>query len=120
MHDGFTNGESRWIVGVENAPPIRVNLVHVVAIPERMRAVRPHDVSDLDPRRIRLRHVLAQSVSNVDPESVDTVVSPKAYGLPEVLTNLLVLPIKIRLFGRETVEVPLAVADWRPGRPAEK
>src|SRR4029453_8302632 len=80
------------IIGVEDPPPLRIDLVNVVAIPEWVGSVQSHDVGDLTPGRVRLRHVLAQAVSDIDPESVDSTIGPEADGVPEVSPHFLVLP----------------------------
>src|SRR6187551_3029792 len=119
MHGGFADGETGRVVGVEDAPPIGVDLVYVIAIPERMRTVRAHDVGNLTPGRVWLRHVLTQAVCDIDAKSVDSSIGPEAYGAPEVLPYLIVLPVEVGLFGGEAVEVPLTVTSGRPGRPSE-
>ena len=74
----------------------------VIAIPERMRTVRSYDVGDLAPRQVRLRHVFAETVGDVDTESVDPPIGPEAHGVSEVCPHVLVFPVEIRLLGRET------------------
>src|SRR3954453_11225923 len=105
MHRSLPDGETRRVVGIEDAPPIGVNLMDVVAIPQWMRTVRAHDVGDLAPRQIRLPNVLAQAVSDIDTKSVDPAIGPEPHGAPEVLAHVVVLPVEIWLLGCETVEV---------------
>ena len=54
MYSRLCDCVTRRIVGVEYPSPVGVDLVHVVAIPERVRAVLPGQVGDLAPRRVRL------------------------------------------------------------------
>jgi hypothetical protein len=70
MHNGLCDCIPRRIVGVEDPPPVGVDLVNLVAIPERMRAVLSHQVGNLTPRLVRLGHVLAQAVGHIDPKPV--------------------------------------------------
>jgi hypothetical protein len=120
MHNGLCDCIPRRIVGVEDPPPVGVDLVNVVAIPERMGAVLSHQVGNLTPRLVRLGHVLAQAVGHIDPKPVDSAVGPEANGAAEVLANFLVLPVEVRLLSSETVEIPLAVTSRCPGRSAEE
>src|SRR5262249_50018690 len=60
----------------------------------------------------------------VDANAVGAEVEPEAQHVFELLTDLRVLPVEVRLLGREQVEVPLAggtvwVAYPGPRRPAE-
>lgn len=64
----------------------------------------------------RFRHVFRQGLSDVDPESGDTSVSPEPQGGEEVIPNFLVVPVEIGLRGVEHVEVELTVPDWLPDR----
>src|SRR6185436_3129229 len=120
VHRGFGHRITGWVVVVQDTAPVGIDLMHVVAIPERVRAVRSDDVRDLTPRRVRLRHVLAQAVRDVDPKTVDAAVGPEAYGPAKVVPYFFVLPVEIRLLGREAVKVPLAVTGRRPCRSPEK
>jgi hypothetical protein len=107
-------------VGVEDPPPIGIDLVNVVAIPERVGAVLTHQVGDLTPRRVRLRQILAQAMGHIDPKSVHPAVGPEAQCVTEVGPHFLVLPVEIRLLRGEEVEVPLPITGWCPGRSTEK
>ena len=71
-----------------------------------------------------LRKVLAQSVRDVDAESVDATVGPEPQGFHEVCANLWIVPVEVWLFLGEQVQVPLAgraigIWDALPRRPAE-
>src|SRR5215216_4909025 len=47
MYVGLRNCITGWIVRIKNPPPVGVDLVHVVAIPQWMRAVDSDHVGDL-------------------------------------------------------------------------
>jgi len=86
-------------------------------IPVRERRVGqvPVDAERLE----RLGQVLGQAVRHVYAEPVDAAVGPEPQGGEEVVTDLAVLPVKVGLLGGEQVQVPLAIRDPGPGRPAE-
>ena len=52
--------------------------------------------------------VLDQRVGYVDAIAVNTAVRPETHGLDEVVANLLVIPVEVRLLLGEQVHVPLA------------
>ncbi len=55
--------------------------------------------------------ILRQPVGDVDAEAVDATVEPEAQDRLELLADLVVQPVEIRLLDVEQVQVPLA---WRP------
>jgi hypothetical protein len=66
-----------------------------------------------------LGHVLGQAVRDVDAEPVDTTVRPEPQRGEEVVPDLPVLPVQVRLLGGEQVQVPLPVRHLGPSRTAE-
>ena len=64
-------------------------------------------------------HVLGETVSDIDTETVGTAVEPETQDRTELLANLGVGPVEVRLTRVEQVEVPLAVVDLGPGRTTE-
>ena len=68
---------------------------------------------------IREVHVLGETVSDIDTETVGAAVKPETQDRTELLANLGVGPVEVRLTRVEQVEVPLAVIDLCPGRTTE-
>ncbi len=112
-------------VGVEDLAPVAVDLVHVVAVVEGVRAGRHRGecllAAQLGRAEVaqRFAQVLDQGVRDVDAEAVDPAVGPEAQGGAVVGADLLVLPVEVGLFGREQVQVPLPVGHPLPGAAAE-
>ena len=64
------------------------------------------------------------TVCHIEPEAVDAAGKPESQGAREVVEHLRVVPVQIRLLGREDVQVPLAggsvgLGDPGPGRATE-
>ena len=57
---------------------------------------------------------------HVDAEPVDPAVGPEPERLQEVVADLTVFPVQVRLLRGEQVQVPLPVRDAVPGRAAEQ
>ncbi len=112
-------------VGVEDLPPVPVDLVDVVPVVEGVGAggeVRERRLAaQLGGAEVaqRFGQVLDQRVRHVDPEAVDAAVGPELERGAEVGADLLVLPVQVGLLGREQVEVPLPVRHPLPGAAAE-
>ena len=99
----------RRVVLVEDLPPLGVDLVHLVAVVERVGAVQRHvDVLQGRLAAQRLGQVLGQRVGHVDAVAVDPAVGPEAQGGQEVVADLPVVPVEVGLLGGEQVAVPLA------------
>jgi len=62
------------------------------------------------PRGFRQGRVLGQQRGGVDPDAVDAAIEPEPQDVLELLADLRVGPVEVRLLGREQVQVPL------PGR----
>ena len=81
--------------------------MHSVAVEQRIAAVIDQDLQ----RRLGTqwqRHVLVQCVRYIHPEAIDPAVRPETQRGVEVRVYLRVVPIEVRLLGREKVQVPLA------------
>ena len=81
-------------------------------------------VRQLGAGRQLLGQVLGQPVGDVDPEAVHPAVRPEAQRGQELLVDLRVGPVEVRLLAGEQVQVPLPrgavrLGDARPGRAAE-
>ena len=110
VHPGLGDGGARWVVFVEHLAPLAVDLVHLVAIPERVVAVAATARRGQPSARQRLGEVLGQTVGHVDPEAVDAAVGPEPQrraGSPARTSS--VVPVQVGLLGGEQVQVPLAV-----------
>jgi hypothetical protein len=94
--------------------------VHLVAVVEPVRAVRQVGLLQLRLRGQGLRQVLGQPVRDIDAEPGDPPVGPEPQRGEEVGPDLRVVPVQVRLLGREHVQVPLPAADRLPRRPAER
>jgi len=57
---------------------------------------------------------------NIDTESVGAMVGPESEDVFELLVNIVVLPIEIRLLLGEDVQIPLPVFNLFPGGAAKK
>ena len=123
VHPGLGDGGARRRVLVEERAPLGVDLVHLVAVPERVRAIQQFALgAKLRLGGQRVGHVLGQRVGHVDAEAVHAAVGPEAQGLQEVVADLAVVPVQVRLLRGEEVHVPLAggavrFRDALPGRP---
>src|SRR5699024_5097163 len=98
--------------------PLCVDLMDVVAIPQRMGAILWHR-PELGLARQLLSKVFRQPMSDVYAEPVNPAIGPEPQCVQEVLPHLGVLRVQIRLLGPEGVEVPLPVRHTRPRRSAE-
>ena len=114
------HGECRRIILVENLAPLPVDLVHIIAIIQRIAAIsRQTRRSDAPIIEIRTVEILAQTVSDVDTEAISAVVKPKTQGLDEVGLHIRVLPVPVGLLHGKQVQIPLAVRHARPRGTAE-
>src|SRR3954453_14222502 len=52
---------------------------------------------------------LQQAVGDIDAEAIDTAIEPEPQDVQELIANLIVVPIEIRLPGVEQMQIPLAV-----------
>ena len=106
---------------VGDLTPASMDVVHLIAVPMRMAWVLVGRLT----RDARVVHVgqgvvLGHRVGDVDAEAVDAAVEPEAQDRVELLDNLCVIPVPIRLADVEQVEIPLTVVDAFPGRPSER
>ena len=108
------------VVRVADLAPAAIDLMHVVPVPERVvRALVRDQDALLVPAEVRERLVLLQRVGHVDPEAVDAAVEPEPQDVLELLDDLGVLPVEVRLLRSEQVQVPVTVRQPGPGRAAE-
>src|SRR6185312_47455 len=77
----FRNRDPRWRVFVEHLSPFAIDLVDVVAVPQRMVGDRVAQCLVYG-RRTKigkwLGKILGQPVSDVDPEAVDVAIEPES------------------------------------------
>ena len=66
-----------------------------------------------------LAHILRQQIGDIDTEAIYPAIGPEAQRLQEVSAHLRMIPVEVRLFDGELVQVELPVADWLPGRATE-
>ncbi len=118
VHPCLGDGGARRVVLVEDRAPLGVDLLHVVAVDQRVVPVDRHRV-EFGPRRQRLAEVLGEHVGHVDAEAVHPAVAPEPQRREEVGAHLGVRPVQVGLRHVEVVEVPLTVGDPLPRRPAE-
>ena len=126
VHPGFGDGGARRVVLVEHLAPFDVDLVDFVAVPEGVRAVVEPVRAGVGRAQLQLGEqrfgeVLGQGVRHVHAEAVHAAVGPEAQGLEEVVADLAVGPVQVRLLLGEDVHVPLAggavrFGDAFPGR----
>ncbi len=116
VHPGFGHRRSRGPVLVEDLPPLGVDVVHLVPVPERVSAGRQRPFSQGGPAGQRLGQVLGQAVGHVHAEAVDAAIGPEPDRGQEVLPDLAVGPVQVRLGHGEQVQVPLPVAGPGPDR----
>ena len=110
----------RRVVAVQQVGPPAVDGDELVAVEQRVAAVDRGDLRvERGDGRPRLGQVLRQSVGDVDAEPVHPAVGPEGQRPLEVDAHLLLVPVEVRLLGREEVEVPLAVRRAGPARGAE-
>ena len=95
--------------------------MHLVAVPDRVGAVGGLRAHDVRVRAVaqRVAQVLGQAVRNVDAEPVHALVAPEPQHAQELLADLRVIPVQVRLFLGEQVQVVPAVAAGLPRGAAE-
>ena len=123
-HPRLGHGEARRIVFVEHLAPFAVDVVHLAAVEQRVAEVvvqhADHAVFAAELLQRLGFKVFGQAVRYVDAEAVGAVVGPEAQGLFELLVDVRILPVDVRLRLIEQVQIPLAVGHARPGRAAEE
>ena len=116
----FGHGERRRIVLVEHLAPLAVDVVHFVAVIQRVRPIRgKHMFADLVAFEIVAVEILGEAVRHVHAEAVRAMVEPETQRLDEVGAHLGVPPVPVGLLLGEHVQVPLAVRHARPRRATE-
>ena len=122
-HPSLADGKARRVVLVEHLAPFAVDVMHLGAVPQRIRAVVAQPLQRVALQRQlgqrRAVEILGQAVRHVDAEPVRAVVRPETQGLLELLVDLRVLPVEVRLLLGEHVQVPLAVRHPLPCAAAE-
>ena len=112
----------------DQRPRLGVAVGDAPATPGRRRAPRPGRIRVRERRVGRVevgqRGVLHQQRGRVDADAVGAAVEPEPQHVLELLADLRVVPVEVRLLGREQVQVPLAgravrVGGAGPGRAAE-
>ena len=121
VHPRFGHGECGRVVLVEHLAPFAVDVVHLVAVVQRVGAVSGGHViaDDLEIVEVVALEVLGQAVRHVHAEAVGAMVEPESQCPDEVGAHFGVLPVPVRLFLGEHVQVPLAVGHAGPGGAAE-
>ena len=123
-HPRLGHGEARRSVFVEHLAPFAVDVVHLAAVEQRVAEVvvqhADHAVFAAELLQRLGFKVFGQAVRHVDAEAVGAVVGPEAQGLFELLVDVRILPVDVRLRLVEQMQVPLAVGHARPGRAAEE
>ncbi len=108
-------------VVLDDRAPALVDLVHAFLVPVVGLGPLAEEGDAVGRRRrvVRQQVVLDQAVGDVDAEAVDAAVEPEPDGGVVVVADAGVPPVPVGLFRREQVQVPLAVGDPGPRRPAE-
>ncbi len=107
---------------IHHPADVAVNVVHVGMVESRV-AVAEHPRPHLDVG-VRQARWLGHAVRHVDTETVDAAFQPEPQRLLQVVEYLRVVPVEVRLFGVEEMQIPLARLTVRlghpgPGQPAE-
>ena len=120
-HPCFGTEDPVPCVLVDDRPPTPVDVVHLVAIPVGVLVGvrRGQQVVARPVGYVGEVGILGKAVRDVDPEPVDAQVQPKPQDVLELVDDLRVGPVQVRLFRREQVQIPLPVGDPGPGRSAE-
>ena len=103
-------------VPVQQLTPLAIDLMHTIAIPYRIRPVcrlRRHQ-RRIRPIPQRLLQVLDQPVGHVDTEPVYALLAPETQDIQEILPDLGVIPVQIRLFLRKRMQVVPSVSTRFP------
>ena len=123
-HPRLGHGKARRVVLVEHLAPFAVDIVHLATVEQRVAEVMiqhaDHTVFAAELFQRLGFEVLGQAVRHVDAEAVGAVVGPETQGLLELLVDVRILPVDIRLRLIEQVQIPLAVGHAGPGRAAEE
>ncbi|CRH70632.1 Uncharacterised protein [Chlamydia trachomatis] len=79
VHPGLRNRETRRIVLVEQLPPFTVDLMHLIAVIGRMRAIGGNGLEYVNIPLVKVIpvQVLGQTVCDIDAETVHTTVTPE-------------------------------------------
>jgi hypothetical protein len=88
---------------VEHAADLAVDVVHAVVVEPRVVVHLGQQHLGLNDLHVRQARRFGHPVGDVDAESVDTPLEPEAKRLLEVVEDLGVLPVEVRLFGVEQV-----------------
>ena len=115
------NGAARRIITVEHAAPLAIDLMDLVAVPQRMGAVLNHVIAlgEMPPVEVIAVEILGETVRHINAKAIDASIAPKRQDVAKERMNLGTRPVKVRLLGRKHVQIPLTVRDARPGGAAK-
>src|SRR5262245_56712768 len=100
------NRDALAAIAIENLPPLAVDLVHAVMVEVGTGRNRV-TVGPFQPPDIPEQRILHQSMRHVHPEPVHAAIEPEPQDRLELGCDVGVLPVQVRLFGGEQMEVPL-------------
>ena len=106
------------VVLVEQSSPPTHDRVDAVAVDERMLPGR-HRRQLLDRTGVGIAGRLHETVGDVDAETRGTTIEPEPHHCVEFVRDRRMIPVQVRLALVVDVEIPLAVGDAGPCRPAE-
>ena len=117
VHPCLRHGHTRWPVVVEDVPPLGVDLVHFVAVLERVGGRGPAsrgwprpaaDQRDALPAGERRRRGSRRPRGR-----------PRSAASARIVADISVVRVEVRLLASMNVQIPLAVSDRRPHRAPE-
>jgi hypothetical protein len=97
------------VVFLEHLPPLAIDDVDFLAVVERIGPVLRESRIQVGLAPERFGEILRQRMCDVDTEAVGPPVGPEPERVQEVLPDLAIGPIEIRLFASEQMAVPLPI-----------
>ena len=90
QHPRLGNGTARRIIAVEHAAPLAIDLVDLIAVPQRMGAVVNHVIAlgEMPPVEVIAVEILGETLRHINAKAVDASIAPKRQDVAKERMNL--------------------------------